>query len=61
MLRTRDVNQNELTAFAAVLPVLSNENCKLVTVTEEKKIAIVDKLTRLLCCCATIAGTPGTQ
>lgn len=61
MLKTSDVNQNALTAFAAVLLVSLNENCKLVAVTEEKKVAMVDKLSRFSapCVCANlIVGTP---
>ena len=63
ILNTSDVNQNALTAFAAVLPVLPNENCKLVTITKEKKVAIVERLSRLSapCFCANrIEGTPET-
>jgi hypothetical protein len=63
MLNTSDVNQNALTAFAAVLLVSPNENCKLVAVTEEKKVAIVERLSRLCapCFCANrIVGTPET-
>ena len=61
ILNTSDVNQNALTAFAAALLVLPNENCKLVAVTEEKKVAVVERLSRLcaLCFCASrIEGTP---
>jgi len=63
ILNTSDVNQNALTAFAAGLSVSPNENCKLVTVTEEKKVEIVERLSRLCapCFCANrIAGTPET-
>jgi hypothetical protein len=55
------VNQNALTAFAAALVVSLNENCKLVAVTEEKKVAMVDRLRRFsaACVCANrIVGTP---
>ena len=61
ILNTSDVNQNALTAFAAGLFVALNENCKLVAVTEEKKVAIVERLRRLCapCSCANrIVGTP---
>jgi hypothetical protein len=61
MLKTNDVNQNALTAFAARLVVSLNENCRLVAVTEEKKVAIVDRLSRFSapCDCANrIAGMP---
>ena len=57
------MNQNALTAFAAALLVLPNENCKLVAVTEEKKVAIVERLSRLCvpCFCAIrIEWTPET-
>ena len=43
MLRTSDENHNALTAFAAGLLVSLNENCKLVAVTEEKKVAMVSR------------------
>ena len=62
ILNTRDVNQNALTAFAAALLVSLKENCRLVAVTEEKKVAMVDRLSRLSapCSCANrIVGTPG--
>ena len=61
ILNTRDVNQNALTALAAALSVLPNENCKLVAVTEEKKVAIVERLSKLCapCVCANrIVGMP---
>ena len=63
ILNTSDVNQNALTAFAAGLLVSPNENCKLVAVTEEKKVAMVERLSRLCapCSCANrIVGTPET-
>ena len=63
ILNTSDVNQNALTAFAAALLVTPNENCKLVAVTEEKKVAMVERLRRLhaSCFCASrTAGTPET-
>ena len=61
MLNTNDVNQNELTAFCSGLAVMLNENCIVVAVTAEKKVATVDKLRRLFaaCFCALrIVGTP---
>lgn len=63
MLKTNDVNQKALTTFAAVLLVSLNENCKLVAVTEEKKVAIVERFNRFsaACVCANrIVGTPET-
>jgi len=63
ILNTSDVNQNALTALAAGLLVTPNENCKLVAVTEEKKVATVERLSRLCapCSCANrIVGTPET-
>ena len=63
ILNTSDVNQNAFTAFAAALSVTPNENCKLVAVTEEKKVAMVERLSRLRapCFCASrTAGTPET-
>ena len=63
ILNTSDVNQNALTAFAAALSVSPNENCKLVAVTEEKKVAIVERLSKLRAlyfCVSRIAGTPET-
>lgn len=61
MLKTSDVNQNALTAFAAGPVVLLYENCKLVAVTEEKKVAVVDRFSRFPVapsCPNRIAGTP---
>lgn len=63
MLKTSDVNQNALTAFAAGPPVSLNENCRLVAVTEEKKVAIVDRFNKFSAACDwanRIVGTPGT-
>ena len=63
IMNTSDMNQNMLTAFAARLAVSLNENCKLVAVTEEKKVAIVERLSRLCapCLCDNlIAGMPET-
>lgn len=62
MLKTIDVNQNAFTAFAATLPVSPYENCKLVEVTEEKKVAMAVRLSKLsvLCFCENwMVGTPG--
>ena len=52
MLNTSDVNQNALTAFAAAPLVSLNENCILVAVTEEKKVAMVERLSRLCAPCS---------
>ena len=57
------MNQNALTTFAAVLPVSPNENCKLVAVTEEKRVAMIERLSRLCAprfCADRIVGTPET-
>ena len=51
MLKTSDVNQNALTTFAAGPSVSLYENCKLVAVTEEKKVAMVDRFSRLSAAC----------
>jgi len=64
ILKTSDVNQNALTALAAGLVVTPNENCKLVAVTEEKKVATVERLSRFCapCFCANrMVGTPETS
>ena len=61
ILRTRDENQNALTAFATGLLVSLTENCKLVAVTEEKKVAMVNKLVGFSAardCAERIVGTP---
>ena len=61
ILNTNEVNQNEFTASASGLPVMSNENCIVVAVTAEKKVATVLRLRRfwLACFCANrIVGTP---
>ena len=63
ILNTSDVNQNALTAFAAGLLVSPNENCMVVAVTEEKKAATAEKLSRLCApfsCASRIVGTPET-
>lgn len=41
ILNTREVNQNELTALARVLSVISKENCIVVAVTALKNVATV--------------------
>ena len=51
MLNTSDVNQNAFTALAVKLWVSLNENCKLVAVTEEKKVAMVERLSRFCAPC----------
>ncbi len=61
ILNTKDVNQNELTAFASFESVVSNENCIVVAVTALKKVATVLRFNRfwLACFCANrIVGTP---
>ena len=64
MLNTRDVNQNPLTASAAVVPTFWYEYCRVVAVTAEKNVAIVERFRKLLapCCCAKrIVGIPASQ
>lgn len=51
MLKTSDANQNAFTAFAAGPSVSLYENCKLVAVTEEKKVVMVDRFSRLSAAC----------
>ena len=61
MLKTRDVNQNTLTTVEAVLVFSPNVNPNVVAVTEEKKVAMADRLSKLsvLCFWANwIVGTP---
>jgi hypothetical protein len=61
MLNTMDVNQNPLTASAAPEPTLWYEYCRVVAVTAEKNVAIVERFRKLLapCCCAKrIVGIP---
>lgn len=41
-----DVNQNVLTALARGVSVVSNENCMVVAVTAEKKVATVLRLSK---------------
>lgn len=62
MLKTRDVNQNPLTEFFRGVSCWSNENCIVVAVTAEKKVATVDRFRRLLAawsCAKRMVGTPG--
>ena len=61
MLRTSDENHKALTALAAGLLVSSNEKCKLLAVTEEKKVAMVNKFVGFSAardCADRIVGTP---
>ena len=61
MLNTSEMNQNELTASAVGVPTVSKENCRVVAVTAEKKVATVLRLSKLsaACCCANrIVGIP---
>jgi hypothetical protein len=44
MLKTREANQKELTASVRLLLVRLNENCRVVAVTAEKKVATVERL-----------------
>ena len=62
MLKTKDTNQKQLTATeTASFAGNTYENCIVVAVTAEKKVATVDKLRRLFapCFCAKrMVGTP---
>jgi hypothetical protein len=63
-LNTRDVNQNPLTASAAPVPTFWYEYCRVVAVTAEKNVAIVERFRKLLapCCCAKrMVGIPALQ
>ena len=51
MLNTNEVNQNEFTAFANGLSVISKENCLVVAVTAEKNVATVLRLSRFWLAC----------
>ena len=51
MLNTNEVNQNEFTAFANGLSVISKENCMVVAVTAEKNVATVLRLSRFWLAC----------
>lgn len=46
ILNTRDVNQNAFTASSVKLEFDSNENCIMVAVTPENKVATVDRFKR---------------
>lgn len=64
MLKTMDVNQNPFTASAAPVPTFWYEYCKVVAVTAEKNVAIVERFRKLLapCCCAKrIVGIPASS
>jgi hypothetical protein len=64
MLKTRLANQNAFTALASAECVSSKENCIVVAVTAEKKVATVDKFCKLAapCFCPNrIVGTPMTK
>lgn len=64
MLNTMDVNQKPLTASAAPVPTFWYEYCRVVAVTAEKNVAIVERFKKLLapCCWANrIVGIPGTR
>lgn len=61
ILNTRDVNQKPFTAFAMDELRDAKEYCKQVAVTAEKKVAIVDRLSKFIAPCfwaKRIAGTP---
>ena len=49
--KTNDVNQKPLTLFCRELSVMVYENCIVVAVTAEKKVATVDRLSRLAAAC----------
>jgi hypothetical protein len=51
ILNTRDVNQKPFTAFARDEWRDAKENCKQEAVTAEKKVAIVDKLSKFIAPC----------
>ena len=48
---TSEMNQNPFTLLASKVSVWSKENCMVVAVTAEKKVATVDKLRRLFAAC----------
>lgn len=50
MLKTREANQKQLTASAKGVPRMLNENCNVVAVTAEKKVATVERLSLRDCC-----------
>ena len=51
MLKTRERNQKEFTASEICVPVWVKENCSVVAVTAEKKVATVDRLRRFAATC----------
>jgi|SRR5712672_1344991 len=64
MLKTIDVNQNPLTASAVPVPTFWYEYCRVVAVTAEKNVAIVERFKKLLapCCCANrMVGIPASR
>ena len=46
--KTSDVNQNPFTLLPIVVSVVMYENCIIVAVTAEQKVASVDRLSRLV-------------
>ena len=61
ILKTSEMNQNELTASATGFPTVSKENWSVVAVTAEKNVATVLRFRRLFaaCCWANrIVGIP---
>ena len=61
ILKTKEANQKQLTEFAIGVRPNSYENCIVVAVTAEKKVATVERLSRLFapCSCANrMVGTP---
>jgi hypothetical protein len=62
MLNTIEANQRELTESVTRLRGKLYENCIVVAVTAEKKVATVDRLSKLFTPCSwanRIVGTPG--
>ena len=53
------MNQNALTAISGVLSLLSKENCNVVDVTAEKKVAIVVKFWKFEATCSCSLWTTG--
>ena len=61
MLKTREANQKQLTASDRLLWDRLKENCIVVAVTAEKKVATVERFRRLVAPCfwaKRIVGTP---
>ena len=61
ILKTKEANQKQLTEFAIGVRPNPYENCIVVAVTAEKKVATVERLSRLFapCSCTNrIVGTP---